>query len=129
MHEIFKDFRFEAAHFLPHVPPGHRCARLHGHSYRCRVFARGPLTQPQGWVVDFADISRAMAPLLALLDHACLNELDGLENPTAENLAQWVFQRVAVSLPQVSGIEIMETANCGALYRPDISRQTGPNTP
>lgn len=122
MHEIWKDFAFEAAHFLPHVPPGHRCARLHGHSYRCRVFARGALLQPQGWVVDFADISRAMAPLLALLDHACLNEIEGLTNPTAENLAQWVFQRVAISLPQVSAIEVMETPTCGCTYRPVESR-------
>lgn len=118
MHEIWKDFMFEAAHFLPHVPPGHRCARLHGHSYRCRVFARGALLQPQGWVVDFADISRAMTPLLALLDHACLNEIEGLTNPTAENLAQWVYQRVATSLLQVSAIEVMETPTCGCLYRP-----------
>lgn len=121
MHEIFKDFRFEAAHFLPYVPAGHRCAGLHGHSYRCRVFVRGSLAQPQGWVLDYAEISRAMAPLLALLDHVCLNEVEGLGNPTAENLSEWVFQRVATALPQVSAVEVMETPTCGALYRPPIT--------
>src|SRR5207245_2814702 len=85
--EIFKEFTFEAAHRLPNVPPGHKCARLHGHSFRVRVEIEGPLGQETGWVRDFADVTCAMQPVLDRLDHYCLNEVPGLENPTTEYLA------------------------------------------
>ncbi|MCL4729995.1 MAG: 6-carboxytetrahydropterin synthase QueD [Planctomycetes bacterium] len=118
MHEIWKEFTFEAAHRLPHVPPDHSCANLHGHSFRCRVFVRGTLRQPQGWVVDFAEISAAMAPLLKQLDHALLNDVPGLDNPTSEVLARWIYDRLRPALPGVSAVEVAETATCGCVYRP-----------
>lgn len=118
MHEIYKEFRFEAAYRLPHVPPGHRCANLHGHSFRCRVHVGGSLRQPQGWVVDFAEISTAMAPLLRRLDHVLLNDVEGLENPTSENLARWIYDQLLPALPGLRAVEIAETANCGCIYRP-----------
>jgi len=86
--EIFKEYTFEAAHRLPNVPPGHKCARLHGHSFHLAVHVKGPVTEPLGWVLDFADISAAVNPLIARLDHYYLNEIPGLENPTSENIAK-----------------------------------------
>lgn len=118
MHEIYKEFTFEAAHFLPHVPQGHRCAKLHGHSFLVRVHVRGGLVQPQGWVIDFADIAAAMAPVLKRLDHTLLNEVPGLENPTSEVLAQWLYERVKPDLPGLCAMEVAETASCGCVYRP-----------
>ncbi|MBX3460854.1 MAG: 6-carboxytetrahydropterin synthase QueD [Planctomycetes bacterium] len=118
MHEIYKDFAFEAAHFLPHVPQGHRCAKLHGHSFRVRVYVRGGIVQPQGWVIDFADITAAMAPVLKRLDHTLLNEVPGLDNPTSEVLAQWLYERAKPALPGLCAVEVAETANCGCVYRP-----------
>ena len=87
--EIFKEFTFEAAHRLPNVSPGHKCARLHGHSFRVRVEIEGPVGQETGWVRDFADVTCAMQPVLDRLDHYYLNEVPGLENPTSELLARW----------------------------------------
>jgi 6-pyruvoyltetrahydropterin/6-carboxytetrahydropterin synthase len=115
--EIYKEFRFEAAHRLAYAPPGHRCARLHGHSFRCRVRVGGALRQPQDWVMDFAGIARAFEPLHELLDHNYLNDIPGLENPTAENLARWVYERLAPALPGLSGVEIKETCTAGCVYR------------
>ena len=115
--EIYKDFRFEAAHRLPFAPEGHRCRRLHGHSFRCRAYVTGELTMPQGWVLDFADIKAAMAPLLELLDHNYLNEIPGLENPTAEILAQWIFERLALRVAGLSAVEIAETCSAGCIVR------------
>ncbi len=92
--DLFADFTFEAAHRLPNVPPGHKCARLHGHSFRVRVTVTGPVDPKLGWVIDFADVKRAFAPLDAKLDHRYLNEVEGLENPTSEVLAQWIWERL-----------------------------------
>jgi 6-pyruvoyltetrahydropterin/6-carboxytetrahydropterin synthase len=121
--EIFREFRFEAAHRLPHVPPGHKCARLHGHSYRVAVHVEGPVESGTGWVRDFAELSGAMAPLLARLDHYYLNEIDGLENPTTEVLAQWIWDRLHPTLPDLSQIDVCETCTSGCMYRgPDNGR-------
>src|SRR5437762_11104539 len=97
--EIFKEFTFEAAHRLPHVPVGHKCGRLHGHSYRFEIHVRGPIDDRLGWVIDFSDIKAAFRPLNEQLDHYYLNEIEGLDNPTSENLARWVWQRLRPSLP------------------------------
>jgi 6-pyruvoyltetrahydropterin/6-carboxytetrahydropterin synthase len=115
--EIYKEFRFEAAHLLPNVPPGHQCARLHGHSYRVVVRLEGELDPRAGWVRDFADLSSAMSPLIQCLDHHDLNEIDGLENPTSEILARWLWERLLPALPELSEVEVCETVNSGCVYR------------
>ena len=115
--EIFKEFSFEAAHRLPNVPPGHKCARLHGHSFRLRVHITAPVQAEAGWVRDFAEISCATAPVLARLDHYYLNEIDGLENPTSEILAQWIWDRLVDTLPDLSQVVVRETCTSGCVYR------------
>jgi len=112
---VYKVFRAEAAHRLPNVPPGHKCGRLHGHSFRIEIHVRGDVDPVTGWVQDFADIKSAFAPLYERLDHHYLNELDGLENPTSENLAQWIADRLREPLPQLSKVCVAETCTCGAI--------------
>jgi 6-pyruvoyltetrahydropterin/6-carboxytetrahydropterin synthase len=107
--EIYREFRFEAAHRLPQVPAGHRCSRLHGHSYKIRVHVRGKVDARTGWVIDFADIEHAFAPLMSVLDHHLLNEVDGLENPTAENIALWTWRRLVAVLPGLCKVAVFET--------------------
>src|SRR5437016_12311629 len=114
--EIFKEFTFEAAHRLPNVPPGHKCARLHGHSFRVEIHVTGPVANRTGWVIDFADIVAAMKPLINQLDHYYLNEIDGLENPTSEVLARWIWRRVRPSLPMLSKVVVRETCTSGCAY-------------
>lgn len=114
--EIYKEFRFEAAHRLPNLPEGHKCRRLHGHSYRVRLYVRGPLQEPSGWVIDFGEIKAAFAPYLEQLDHHYLNEVEGLENPTSEVLARWIWDRLKPALPALSKVEVMETCTSGCLY-------------
>lgn len=115
--EIFKEFRIEAAHRLPNVPPGHKCARLHGHSFRVAVHVAGPLDPQLGWVCDFAGLAAAFAPLHAQLDHRYLNDIPGLDNPTSERLAMWLWDRLAPHLPTLSRIVIHETCASGCEYR------------
>ena len=117
--EIWRDIRFEAAHLLPNVPDGHKCKRLHGHSYRVRVHVEGELDPELGWVVDFADIAEACEPLRLRLDHYYLNEIDGLENPTSEVLARWIWRHLKPTLPMLSRIEVSETCTSGCVYRGD----------
>ena len=115
--EIFKDFTFEAAHRLPHVPEGHKCGRLHGHSFRVRVYVRGIVEHPAGWIVDFADIKATFKPLEDTLDHHYLNEIEGLDNPTTEVLARWIWRRLKPRLPCLSQLEVQETCTSGCIYR------------
>lgn len=115
--EIFKEFTFEAAHLLPNVPEGHKCARLHGHSFRVELHVSGPIAQPAGWVMDFAEIKDAFAPILARLDHYYLNDIEGLENPTSEVLAAWIWERVVPRLPGLSKVVVRETCTSGCVYR------------
>ena len=115
--EIYKDFTFEAAHRLPNVPEGHKCARLHGHSFRVRVTVQGPLQPRIGWVMDFADLKQAFRPILDQLDHRYLNEIAGLENPTSEELARWIWRALRPALPGLSAIEVRETCTSGCVYR------------
>ena len=116
---IYKEFTFEAAHRLPNVPDGHKCARLPGHSFQVRVFVSGPVGEHSGWVMDFGDISEAFKPVWEQLDHYYLNEIEGLENPTSENLARWIWQRLKSVLPQLCEIEIRETCTSGCRYQGD----------
>ena len=117
--EIFKEFTFEAAHRLPNVPEGHKCARLHGHSFRCEVHVQGPVDEHAGWIMDFADVKAAFDPLHSVLDHHYLNEVDGLENPTSEVLARWIWERLSDSLPGLSAVIVRETCPSGCTYRGD----------
>ncbi|HWC86130.1 MAG TPA: 6-carboxytetrahydropterin synthase QueD [Solirubrobacteraceae bacterium] len=114
--ELFCELRFEAAHSLPNVAAGHKCARLHGHSYRVEVHVNGPVDEESGMVMDFADIKSAFAPLHAQLDHYYLNEIDGLENPTSENLARWLWTRLETSIPYLSEVLVRETCTSGCRY-------------
>lgn len=114
--EIWKEFRFEAAHLLPRLPEGHKCRRLHGHSYRVRIYVEGEVDEHLGWIVDFADIKAAFKPILEQLDHRYLNEIEGLENSTAEVIARWIFDRLKPQLPILSMVEIGETCTTGCIY-------------
>ena len=110
---IFKEFAFEAAHWLPNVPPGHKCHRMHGHSYHVRIEVTGRVGQVTGWVIDYADIAHAWKPLLEQLDHHVLNELRGLENPTCEHLCRWIWERMQFDGLGVV-VEVRETPTAGA---------------
>ncbi len=114
--EIVKEFTFEAAHRLPHVADGHKCGRLHGHSFRCEIAVRGEVNPVSGWVIDFADLTEAFAPLYRQLDHYYLNEIDGLENPTSENLAHWIWQRLKDHLRGLYRVTIRETCTSRCDY-------------
>jgi 6-pyruvoyltetrahydropterin/6-carboxytetrahydropterin synthase len=115
--EVFKTFTIEAAHSLPNVPQDHKCARLHGHSFRVDVHVAGSIDEHAGWVIDFADIKQAFQPLYEQLDHHHLNEIEGLKNPTSENLARWIWARLAITLPGLRQILVHETCTSGCIYR------------
>ncbi len=115
--EIFKEFTVEAAHRLPNVPEGHKCSRLHGHSFKIEIHVFGAVDADSGWVMDFADIKKAFQPLYDQLDHHYLNEIEGLENPTSENLARWIWQKLISDLPQLSKVVVRETCTCGCVYK------------
>jgi len=114
--DIFKVFQVEAAHRLPNVPDGHKCARLHGHSFRIEVHVSGTVGAEDGWVMDFAELRRIFQPVFDQLDHRYLNDIDGLENPTSENLARWIWQRLEPVLAGLSKIIVQETCNAGCIY-------------
>jgi 6-pyruvoyltetrahydropterin/6-carboxytetrahydropterin synthase len=117
--EIFKAFTLESAHRLPNVPPGHKCARVHGHSFRVELHVTGPVDEHLGWVMDFADVKAAFDPLYRQLDHHYLNDVPGLENPTSENLAKWIWRKLRPTLPQLSAVVVHETCTSGARYTGD----------
>ena len=114
--EIFKEFRIEAAHWLPNVPEGHKCRRMHWHSFHIEVHVAGPLDPHLGWVMDFAGIKTAWRAVHDLIDHRCLNEVEGLENPTSEMLARWIWHRLFPALPALSRIVVKETCTSGCIY-------------
>ncbi len=115
--ELSKTFTFEAAHSLPTFPEGHKCRRLHGHSFKIEVRVAGEVDARQGYLVDYGDIKAACEPIRKQLDHYYLNDIDGLENPTAENLSRWVWQRLKPALPQLSAVIVYETCTSGCTYR------------
>ena len=117
--EIFKEFTFESAHHLPNVPEGHKCRRLHGHSFRVRLAVEGDLDPVTGWVMDFADIKAAFEPILKRLDHYYLNEIPGLENPTSEVIAKWIWAELKPKLPMLSEVKLWETCTAGCTNRGD----------
>ena len=114
--KIYKQFTFEAAHRLPNLPEGHKCARLHGHSFHVEIHVSGPIGADTGWVMDFADLKTAFAPLHRVLDHNYLNDIPGLENPTSEHIARWIWERLQPTLPNLAQIVVRETCTSGAIY-------------
>jgi 6-pyruvoyltetrahydropterin/6-carboxytetrahydropterin synthase len=115
--ELQRTFRFEAAHYLPHAPADHRCRRLHGHSYGVEIHVRGTLDESRGWVVDFGEIDDMCEPVRQQLDHQLLNEVPGLSNPTAENLARWIWEQLLGAIPGLCAIVVRETARSACVYR------------
>jgi 6-pyruvoyltetrahydropterin/6-carboxytetrahydropterin synthase len=115
--DIFKSFQIEAAHRLPNVPTGHKCERLHGHSYTVEIHVRGLIGTESGWVMDFADIQKAFRPLFEQLDHHYLNEVEELANPTSENIARWIWNRLRSSLPELFKVVVHETCTSGCIYQ------------
>jgi 6-pyruvoyltetrahydropterin/6-carboxytetrahydropterin synthase len=115
--QLYKEFRFEAAHRLPHVPEGHKCGRLHGHSFRVELHVEGPVNAQTGWVIDFSEIKSAFKPFLDRLDHHYLNDIPGLDNPTSENIAIWIWRNIKPLLPLLSKVVVCETCTCGCSYQ------------
>ena len=114
---LAREFTFEAAHRLPHAPPAHKCARLHGHSFRIELLCEGEIDPHAGWLLDFAEIKRVFTPLHERLDHQYLNEIEGLENPTVENLARWIWIRLKRELPLLTQVTVAETCTSRCEYR------------
>ena len=113
---LVHEFRFEAAHKLPRVPPGHKCARLHGHSFKIEVAVAGPVNEETGWFIDYAELYAAWEPLFAQLDHNYLNDVPGLENPTSEILARWLWDRLKPLLPSLVRVTVFETCDARCEY-------------
>jgi 6-pyruvoyltetrahydropterin/6-carboxytetrahydropterin synthase len=114
---LVRSYEFEAAHRLPKVPAGHKCSRMHGHSYKLTVTVEGEVDPELGWVVDFAEVDGHVDPLVAELDHRILNDIPGLENPTSEVLAGWLWQRLAPRVPVLAEIAVAETRDSACVYR------------
>ncbi len=115
--ELRKSFQFEAAHLLPHLPLDHKCRRLHGHSFKVEIVLAGACDPKLGWLMDYADISSAFDPIWRQLDHRHLNEVDGLDNPTSENIARWIWDQLKPELPLLIAVEVAETCNAKCVYR------------
>ncbi|MDG2213413.1 MAG: 6-carboxytetrahydropterin synthase QueD [Verrucomicrobiota bacterium] len=115
--ELKKSFQFEAAHSLPHLPAEHKCARLHGHSFKIELTVEGHVDKKLGWLIDYGDLSEAFRPTWEKLDHHHLNEIEGLENPTSENIARWTWDEIKPKIPLLTTIEIAETCNASCIYR------------
>lgn len=116
---LVKEYRFEAAHRLPNVPEGHKCQRLHGHSFKIELAVRGPADEQTGWFIDFGDLDTLWAPIYDALDHRYLNEVAGLENPTSENLSRWLWQRLKPGLPALCRVTVYETCDARCEYEGD----------
>jgi len=115
--DIYKKFSIEAAHLLPNLPEEHKCRRLHGHSFQIEIHVEDAVDETTGWVMDFAEISRVFQPLFDQLDHHYLNDIEGLENPTSENLARWIWKKLKPDLSNLSAIHVQETCTAGCIYK------------
>jgi 6-pyruvoyltetrahydropterin/6-carboxytetrahydropterin synthase len=114
---LSKTFSFEAAHALPTFPAGHKCRRLHGHSFRFDVILEGEVDPAKGYLIDFGDIKEVVQPIVSQLDHYYLNEIEGLSNPTSENLARWLWVKIRPILPSLTEIMVYETCTSRCEYR------------
>jgi len=117
--KIYKEFTFDSAHYLPNVEDGHPCKRMHGHTYRLKIWIKGKIDEEKGWLVDFGDIKKIIKPLVDSLDHRCLNDIEGLENPTSENLCVWIWKKIKPQIPGLYEVAIYETPSSGAVYEGD----------
>lgn len=115
--ELVREYRFEAAHRLPRVPAGHKCARLHGHSFKFEIHVVGPVDDKSGWLIDYGEMDERVEPILRALDHYYLNEVEGLENPTSELLARFIWERLKPSLPELRAVTLHETCDARCIYR------------
>ncbi|MEO9803984.1 MAG: 6-carboxytetrahydropterin synthase QueD [Reichenbachiella sp.] len=113
---IYKKFAFDSAHFLPHVPEGHKCKNMHGHTYNLTVFLEGDLDTELQWVMDFKELKDVVKPVIERIDHQILNDIEGLENPTAERIVVWIWEQIQPKLPLLSKLELNETPTSGAIY-------------
>lgn len=116
--ELRRRFTVQAAHWLPNVERGHSCGRLHGHTYIIEVRVTGEARDPEGWVMDYAEVDRAFEPLRAQLDHTCLNDVEGLTNPTSERIAEWIWDRLAPKLSGLAAVSVAENDRSSCTYRP-----------
>ncbi len=114
--ELVRSYDFSAAHFLPRAPEGHKCRRLHGHSYRLEVAIRGKVDEEVGWLLDYAHIDQAVEPVLAELDHRTLNDVPGLEKATSEVLCRWLWRRLEIVLDGLYRITVAETCGTACTY-------------
>ena len=114
--QIYKEFSFDSAHFLPNVPEGHKCKNMHGHTYRLKVVIEGEPDPVFGWIMDFKQLKDAVNPVIERLDHKLINDVKGLENPTAENITIWIWKQIKPLLPLLSRIELFETSTTGVIY-------------
>jgi 6-pyruvoyltetrahydropterin/6-carboxytetrahydropterin synthase len=116
---LYKEFTFDSAHFLPNVPEGHKCRSIHGHTYRLRVWLKGKPDPQLGWIIDFAELKKIIKPVVAELDHKLMNNIPGLENPTCELIAVWIWNQLKPALPAMARIELHETPTSGVIYEGD----------
>ncbi|MBK6732226.1 MAG: 6-carboxytetrahydropterin synthase QueD [Bacteroidetes bacterium] len=114
--QIFKQFLFDSAHFLPNVPEGHKCKEIHGHTYRMVLHIEGPLVKHLEWVMDFAELKKVVEPVVNKVDHQLMNNIPGLENPTCENIAIWLWNKIKPEIPSLIKIELHETPSSGVIY-------------
>ena len=117
--DIYKEFSFDSAHFLPNVAEGHKCRNMHGHTYKMRVFIKGKPDPHYGWIMDFKELKDAIGPIIDQLDHKLINDIPGLENPTAENITLWIWNKIKPLLPLLNKIELYETPTTGVIYSGD----------
>lgn len=113
---IYKKFAFDSAHFLPNVPEGHKCKNMHGHTYHLTVYLEGDLDEELQWVMDFKELKDVVKPVIDRIDHQLLNDIPGLENPTAERILVWIWEQIQPKLPLLSKLELNETPTSGAVY-------------
>lgn len=113
---LIKTIDFEAAHWLPTFPEGHKCRRLHGHSFKADIIIEGEVDPAKGYLIDFGQVKALTEPIVKRLDHYCLNDIEGLENPTAEMLARWIYDRLKGELPMLKAVRVRETCTSAAEY-------------
>ncbi len=114
--ELYREFTFDAAHRLPNLPDGHKCSNLHGHTFSVVIYVKGNIGAETGWVIDYSEIKAICAPIIDELDHKYLNDIECLENPTSENIAKYLWEKIKRKLPMLSMVEVRETPSTGCRY-------------